>query len=179
VREGERDPSDRSVLDDIRPAGAGPRSRTWHRVLVGVLVLIVAAGATGLLGVRSTTGTGEGGGYQIEIEYAAVARAGLDVPWQVHVRRPGGFDGPVTLALTADYFDIYEEQGLDPEPASQSSDGEYLYWTFDPPPAGEEFVVDFDAYIQPSSQLGASGDVSVLLGTERVASTPFHTWLVP
>ena len=85
----------------------------------------------------------------------------------------------MTLAVTADYFDIYEEQGLDPEPASQSSDAEYLYWTFDPPPAGVEFVVDFDAYIQPSSQLGASGEVSVLLGTERVATTSFRTWLVP
>ena len=148
-------------------------------MLVGALALFVAAGATGLLGVHSTTSSGEGGGYQIEVEYAAVARAGLDVPWQVHVRRAGGFAGPVTLAVTADYFDIYEEQGLDPEPASQTSDGEYLYWTFDPPPAGEEMTVDFDAYIQPSSQLGASGEVSVLVGTERVATTSFHTWLVP
>jgi len=62
------------VLDDVRPVSAGPRSRVWHRVLVGVLVLIVAAGATGLLGVHSTISSGEGGGYQISVEYAAVAR---------------------------------------------------------------------------------------------------------
>jgi hypothetical protein len=148
-------------------------------VLVGLLVLIVGAGATGLLGVHSTTSTGADRGYEVSVEYAAVARAGLDVPWRVQVRRAGGFDGPVTLAVTADYFDIYEEQGLDPQPTAESSDGQYLYWTFDPPPSGDLLAVDFDAYIQPSSQLGASGEVSVVEGGDRVASTEFHTWLVP
>jgi hypothetical protein len=148
-------------------------------VLVGLLVLIVGAGATGLLGVHSVTSTGTDRGYEVTVEYAAVARAGLDVPWQVQVRQVGGFDGPVTLAVTADYFDIYEEQGLDPQPTAESSDGQYLYWTFDPPPTGDLLAVDFDAYIQPSAQLGASGEVSVMEGTERVATTGFHTWLVP
>jgi hypothetical protein len=148
-------------------------------VLVGLLTAVVAAGAAGLLGVHSTTSSGSGGGYEVSVEYAAVARAGLDVPWSVEVRRAGGFDGPVTLAVTADYFDIYEEQGLDPQPTAERSDGEYLYWTFDPPPAGDRFAVDFDAYIQPASQLGSSGEVSVLVGTERVATTEFSTWLVP
>lgn len=148
-------------------------------MLVALLVLIVGAGAGGLLGVHSTTSTASGGGYEVTVEYAAVARAGLDVPWQVQVRRIGGFDGPVTLAVAADYFDIYEEQGLDPQPTAESSDGTYLYWTFDPPPTGDRLAVDFDAYIQPSSQLGSSGEVSVLVGAERVATTRFHTWLVP
>ncbi|MFC7657243.1 hypothetical protein ACFQV8_13425 [Pseudonocardia benzenivorans] len=93
--------------------------------------------------------------------YAWVARAGLDVPWTVTVRRAGGFPGPVTLAVTSDYFDIFESQGLDPEPATETADDTNLYWTFDPPP-GETLSVDFDAYIQPSSQLGESGEVSVV-----------------
>ena len=110
--------------------------------------------------------------------YAVVARAGLDVPWQVTVHRDGGFTGPVTVAVTADYFDIFESQGLDPEPATETSDGEHLYWTFDPPP-GEELAIDFDAYIQPSSQLGASGEAAVLDGGAAVVTVPFRTWLVP
>ena len=169
---------EKSTLQDIRSAEAGPRSARWRRVLVGLLTVVVAAGATGLLGVHSTTSTTTDRGYEVTVEYAALARAGLDVPWQVRVHRDGGFDGPVTLAVTADYFDIYEEQGLDPQPATERSDGEYLYWTFDPPP-GDRLAVDFDAYIQPSSQLGSSGEVSVLVGTERVATTAFHTWLAP
>jgi hypothetical protein len=146
--------------------------------LVGVLALVVAAGATGLLGVRSGTDTASAGGWTLSVTSARVARAGLDVPWKVDVHRDGGFAGPVTLAVTADYFDIFESQGLDPEPASETSDGDRLYWTFDPPP-GDRLSIDFDAYIQPSSQLGASGEVAVLVDGAPVVTVPFRTWLVP
>lgn len=80
--------------------------------------------------------------------------------------------------MTADYFDIFESQGLDPEPSSETSDGQRLLWTFDPPP-GDELGVDFDGYIQPSSQLGASGEVAVLDGGSAIVTVPFRTWLVP
>ena len=145
---------------------------------MGLLTVIVVAGAAGLFGVRSSGATASGGGWTVSVTYASVARAGLDVPWAVEVRREGGFTGPITLAVTADYFDIYEEQGLDPAPATETADGDRLYWTFDPPP-GDTLSVDFDAYIQPSSQLGAAGEVAVLDGGAEVVSVPFRTWLVP
>jgi hypothetical protein len=85
----------------------------------------------------------------------------------------------MTLAVTGNYFDIYESQGLDPEPAAQTADAEFLYWTFDPPPAGETFTVDFDAYIQPSSQWGASGELRLLESGTAVATVAFSTALVP
>jgi hypothetical protein len=167
-----------STLADVRPVEEGPRPTSWHRLLVGLLTVIVVAGAAGLFGVRSTDASASAGGWTVSVTYASVARAGLDVPWKVTVRREGGFTGPITLAVTADYFDIYEEQGLDPAPATETADGDRLYWTFDPPP-GDELSVDFDAYIQPSSQLGAAGEVSVLDGGSEVVSVPFRTWLVP
>ncbi|MGE3664210.1 MAG: hypothetical protein AB7G09_23305 [Pseudonocardia sp.] len=172
-----RETSD-STLTDVRPVAAGPRPTRWRTVALAVMAVVVAAGAAGLLGVRSATGTATAQGYTLTVTHAAVARAGLDVPWRVEVRRPGGFSGPVTLAVTADYFDLYESQGLDPEPAAETSDGQRLYWTFDPPP-GDVLAVDFDAYIQPSSQWGASGEVTLLVGGAPVVSTPFTTWLVP
>ena len=39
--------------------------------------------------------------------------------------------------------------------------------------------MDFDAYIQPSSQLGESAEVSVLDGGTAIATVPFSTFLVP
>jgi hypothetical protein len=170
--------SDDSTLDDVRPVERGPRPTLVRRLLVGLLTVIVVAGAVGLFGVRSSQATASNAGWTVSVTYAAVARAGLDVPWKVTVRRDGGFTGPITLAVTADYFDIYEEQGLDPAPATETADGERLYWTFDPPP-GDELAVDFDAYIQPSSQLGASGEATVLEGGSEVVTVPFRTWLVP
>jgi hypothetical protein len=170
--------SDDSTLADVRPVENGPRPTLWHRLLVALLAAIVAAGAAGLFGVRSSEATASSAGWTVSVTYASIARAGLDVPWQVTVRREGGFTGPVTVAVTADYFGIFEEQGLDPAPATETSDGDRLYWTFDPPP-GDALAIDFDGYIQPSSQLGASGEVVVLDGGTDVVTVPFRTWLVP
>ena len=163
-----------STLDDVRSADAGPR-RVWpRRAGVVLLVVIVLAGASGLLGVRSASRTVTGNGYVLTVEYAAVARAGLDVPWSVTVEHAGGFSGPVRLSASSAYFDLFESQGFDPEPAAETADADRVYWTFDPPP-GEVFTLDFDAYVQPAAQLGASGTVAVDGGP----SADFTTWLVP
>ena len=95
------------------------------------------------------------------------------------MHRAGGFTGPVTLSVTGDYFDIVESQGLDPEPATETSDGRLVYWTFDPPPGGAEFSVDFDACSQPASRLGAGGEVSVLDAGTPVVTVGFSAVLVP
>lgn len=167
-----------STLGDVRQPEDGLRPVRGRSAMVVLLLVIVVAGASGLLGVRSTSATASGGGYDVTVEYPAVARAGLDAPWTVTVRRAGGFPGPITMTVTGGYFDIWESQGLDPEPATETADGQLLYWTFDPPP-GEEFSVDFDAYIQPASQLGASGEVTVLDGGAPVVAVGFTTVLVP
>ncbi|GEL22191.1 hypothetical protein PSU4_11450 [Pseudonocardia sulfidoxydans NBRC 16205] len=171
------DSDERSTLSDVRGATT-PRRAVLRSVAVAMLVVVVLAGLAGLLGVRSTTTTTVDGPWTVSVEYAWVARAGLDVPWSVTVHRDGGFSGPVTVAVTAGYFDIYESQGLDPEPASQTADATRLYWTFDPPP-GEDLTIDFDAYIQPSSQLGESGEVSVVDGGAPRATVSFSTFLLP
>jgi hypothetical protein len=168
-----------STLTGVRPVSAGRRPVRGRSALVGLLLVIVTAGAAGLLGVRTTTATASAGPYTVSVEHAWIARAGLDVPWTATVHRRGGFTGPVTVAVTAEYFDIYESQGLDPEPSTQTADAEFLYWTFDPPPAGEDLTVDFDAYIQPSSQWGASGELRVLEDGGTAVGVGFTTALVP
>ena len=91
-----------STLGDVRPVEQGPRPTLWRRLLVALLTAIVVAGAAGLFGVRSSEATASAGGWTLSVTYASVARAGLDVPWKVDVRRDGVFTGPVTLAVTAD-----------------------------------------------------------------------------
>ncbi|MBW0089058.1 hypothetical protein I4I73_01575 [Pseudonocardia sp. KRD-184] len=173
------EPPKLSTLADVRPASAGPRSVRGRSATIALLLVIVLAGAGGLFGVRTTTTTATAGPFELSLEHAWIARAGLDVPWTVSVHRTGGFTGPVTLAVTSSYFDIYESQGLDPEPATRTADAEFLYWTFDPPPSGENLTVDFDAYIQPSSQWGASGRLRLIEDGASVVLVDFTTALVP
>lgn len=110
--------------------------------------------------------------------WRVVARAGLGTTWQVAVRHTGGFDGPITLAVTGDYFDVFETQGFHPDASKSRRDGSRIYLTFDPPP-GDTFVVDFDAYIQPSSQRGRTASVSVVDGPDTEVSVPFRTRILP
>lgn len=160
--------------------GRDERRGLWsRRLLLGVLLAVVLAGVAGLLGVRSETTSASGGGYQLTVTYASVARGGLDVPWQVTVTNPDGFGKEVTVAVTGDYFDIYETQGFTPEPSASVRDAETLYLTFDAPD-GDVFTVDYDAYIQPSSQVGRDATVSVVDSAMRpVVSVAIDTHLLP
>ncbi|MDQ3629089.1 MAG: hypothetical protein M3419_09825 [Actinomycetota bacterium] len=73
-------------------------------------------------GIHTSHFSASGGGYRLDLDYPRVARAGLDITWRVTVTHDGGFDAPITLAVTADYFDIYETQAFHPEPDSSTRD---------------------------------------------------------
>lgn len=148
------------------------------RVCLTVLLAVVLAGAAGGLGVHTADVSSSGHGYSLSLSYPRVARAGLDVTWQVTVRHEGGFGAPIVLAVTGDYFGIFETQGFFPEPDAERRSADTLYLSFTAPP-GDTLVVDYDAYIQPSSQVGRDGAVSVVSGGETLASVDFSTWLFP
>jgi hypothetical protein len=156
------------------------RGAVWvRRLYVAALVAMVLGGAAGVFGVRTNTTTTVNGGYRLSLEHASLARAGMDVPWQVTVSHEGGYGKELTLAVTGDYFDIYETQGFSPEPSATTRDARTLYLTFDAP-EGEVFTLAYDAYIQPSSQRGEDGTVSVLGSTgEPVVTVEFETRLWP
>lgn len=168
-------PSD-STLANVPP----PPTRTpvARRVVLSVLILFLVAAGTGFLGVKSGTVTATGDGYELELVYATIARAGLDVPFDVTLTHEGGFNEDIVLAMTADYFYIFEHQGVSPEPDSESSEGPMVYMTF-PAPKGDEFRMGFDVYIQGSSQVGASGEVWLVVQDEPLLRVTFTTVLVP
>lgn len=167
-----------STLEGIETAGQGRVALWTKRAFLLALTLLVAAGLLGYLGVRTTTTDAEEDGWTVTVQHAEIARAGLDVPWQVTVHHPGGFGKEITLAVTGSYFDIFETQGFVPEPSDEMRDADTRFLTFTAPP-GETFVLDYDAYIQPASQQGRSGTVSVLVDGERVAAVDFRTRLLP
>jgi hypothetical protein len=176
---GEADPQ-RSLLSDVR-RGAPSAAAVWaRRGGLTLLLAIVLLGAIGFFGVHSRTveATGEDG-YTLTVTYPQVARAGLDVPWRAEVRHPGGVDQDVTLAISTDYFRMFETQGFYPDAADATNDGSFVYFTFDKPPAGHDFLVDYDAYIQPSAQLGKPAIVKLIISGHEVARVHLRTWLAP
>ena len=170
---------DESTLGPIRSMRLANRARQGRRAAIVMLWLIVLAGAAGLLGAHSRTTSASGEGVEVSLTYAGIARAGWDVPWHLVITKQGGFgDGTVTVAVSRSFFDIYETQGFHPSPDGETSDGRYVYLEFAPPP-GDTLVVDYDAYIQPTSQIGRHSDLKVIIdGQERVGLS-WRTFLLP
>lgn len=183
---------DRSTVDpavrvDVAD-GAGVRTKrrilygATTVVLVGVLGVAVVdgLGAVDVYGVDTGHARGTGGGFELDVRYATVSRPALATPFEITVRRPGGFDGPVILAVASDYLSMWDENGLDPQPSSETSTRDTLIWEIEPPDEGDVLVVDLDARIEPAVQRGKAGRVSVLddEGAEVVA-VEFSTRILP
>jgi hypothetical protein len=174
--------TERDVYDTLAPVrdqSTLRRAHRWRTGSIAAMWLLVLLGAVGLFGVHSRTVTGSGQGYQASLTYAAIARPGWDVPWHLVLTHPGGFgDGMVTVAVSRSMFDIYETQGFHPSPDSETADDQFLYLEFSPPP-GDVLVVDFDAYIQPTSQLGRRTTVKVITGGQERLQLHTRTFLLP
>ncbi|HEX2698728.1 MAG TPA: hypothetical protein VHM89_00805 [Acidimicrobiales bacterium] len=168
-----------STIPPDAPVDRARQARFARRIFIVVLCAFLLAGVLGMLGVRTATVHGEGGGYQLEVRYAKVARSGLSVPWVVTIRHPGGFSGPVTLATNSEYFDMLDENSFDPEPESTTSDGERLIWQFQPPEGGDTMEVALDTRVGLNVQLGTTGTTEVLEGGAPVATVEYKTWIMP
>ena len=167
-----------STVEGLATHPSGVATVLSRRGLLALLAVVVACGGVGLLGLHTSEVTGSAHGYHLTLRYPAVARAGLDTTWQVRVTHPGGFGDDVELAVTGDYFDIFETQGFHPDASKSTRDGSTLYLTFDPPP-GDTFVLDFDAYVQPSSQRGRRARVALLDAGADVVHVDYRTRLLP
>lgn len=175
-----------STIDNLGPES--DRNLTKRRVLYGVTTVVVTA-VVGLgvidavgwfnpYGVDSATRTASGGGYELAVLYPAVSRPALASPLQIDVTRLGGFDGPITIAITQDYLTLWDENGLVPAPAAETTRGPWVDWEFDPP-AGDTLTVFYDARIEPAAQSGKSGAVAVVEGGQNVVEVEFDTQVRP
>lgn len=173
------DPGPHDVL--IPPVEhAEAAARGSQRLRVGALVILtvfVLAGLFNVFGVRTTTARGSDGPLSVAVEHAAVTRAGLATPFTITVQRSGGFEGPLEVRVTSDYMGSFDENGLDPEPDSAASDGEWLVWTWDKVD-GATHEIDFDGRLEPSVHWRFQGAVQVRTSTELI-DVDIDTWVAP
>jgi hypothetical protein len=152
-----------------------------RRGFLSLLALLVVLALFGFFGIHSRTVSASSphGDMTVEVHYAQVARAGLAVPFQVTVRRPSGFDGDVTVAVSSSYLDLFDRNSVDPEPAGGHAGERATTWRFDEVP-GTTFVMTIDMQVQGGRHFGRSGFVTVRdRGDGTVAHTTFKTWLAP
>lgn len=161
--------------------GRSRSDRVLHALILGLVGVLVVAALSGLLGVTTTTTAAEGGGYRIEVRHATVTRPGLATPFGVNLTRLDGEALPatVTLRVDAEYLSIFDENGLDPGPASAYADGQGVEWTFEIPAGARELAVDLDARLEPAVQARRQHGSVALIGDEPVVVAEFTTWVLP
>jgi hypothetical protein len=124
--------------------------------------VIVALGATGVLGVESRTVRAAGGDLELAVRYPGTTRAGLPAAIRIQVTSEAPITEPVTIGITGSYLDLFDEQGVRPEPASSSSMGRYLVWEFDPPLQGRTLTIRVDVIMETGRHFGQDGRVVLL-----------------
>ena len=182
-------PSDTTV-DIIHPESDEGAARTkWRRVgYIAMTVLLTAIVVTAVVdnasefdlwGVSSDRTRASGGGYELEVKFTTVSRPALASPFDVIVRKAGGFDGPVDIAIASNYLEMWDFQALYPDPSESTAEPDRVILTFDEP-EGDVLRIFMDARIQPPEQRGTEGWVAVLdeSGDEAVR-VEFTTVVMP
>lgn len=149
----------------------------FRRAFLTALGLFLVVGLLGFLGVRSRTVTAVDGPLVASVEYAQVARGGLAAPYTISVRNADGFTGPIEITVDQSYLQLFDQNGIDPQPDGASSDGSHVTYEFDPPD-GTAFTLTFDVRIGPSVQSGTTGHTEVASDGRRV-ELEHHTWVMP
>ena len=124
------------------PSGRAAR-RKRHVLYIAFTVIVSAVVVFGVLealigtpgyGIDSGTAHASAEGTSLAVRYAHATRGQLASPFEVTVRRDGGFDGPVTLAISRTYLDLFLTNGVSPSAESETSTADAVLMTFDPPP---------------------------------------------
>lgn len=165
------------------PDAQSPAQQTralWaRRALMTLIALVVLLGLVGFWGVHSDTASAVGNGYTLTTRYAGTARPGLSVPFEVDVVHPGGFSGPVQLAVSSDYLSSVQATSPLPEPSDSTSEGDLVLLTFDPP-AGDHLHVAWQASVDPAADAGRRhARVAVVDHGRELVSRSLRTWLWP
>jgi hypothetical protein len=154
-------------FDDVGSSRALRRRRLLHRVTLGALATVIGLAVLDVLDVFDAYGVDKGeveavggDGTTLIVEYPAVTRPALASPFRVRVERAEGFDGPITIAISRPWIEMWDENGLYPSPSAETGDGEWVEWEFDPPD-GPVFETFYDARLEPARQESQDGVVEL------------------
>jgi hypothetical protein len=172
-------PEATSTLPEGDPDLAHGRRRLVLRSLaLSGFSLFVLAGLFGFLGVRTDHRQAAGAsGFEVDLTYPRIARPALAVPFAVRVTGLADLEGDVVVRVRSSYLDMFDENGMSPEPVEETDDGEWVTWVFESPPE-DTLEVSLDTRVEPGVQWGRDGAVIVRVGDDE-ARIDFRTWIAP
>lgn len=175
----------------VHPDSDEGRARIRHRrltawVTFAMLVLVIGSALADGADVIDVWGVDDdrveaqsADGAVLTVRYPNVTRPALASPFAIEVRRPGGFDGDIELAIDLRYLELWDLNGVYPSPSDERSEGDHVVWTFDAPD-GDTLAISIDARVEPGAQLeDRRGEISLLDAGSPVATARFTTSVRP
>ncbi len=168
-----------STTPDVPSAGWSRFERALRAFAFAVVFGVVILALFGVGGLTTATASTTDGTTRLTVFYATVSRPGIATPFRITVEAVGGDPLPaeLTLRVPTAYLDMFDENGLDPEPDAVSSDGVTESWTYRPD--GTVLSIDFDARIQPNIHWGTSAAISAVAGDAAPLTLTIHTRVMP
>ncbi len=176
--------SDQSPSLSTKPpwlSGTNGWEKGIRLVAFALVGLLLALGATGLLGVRTTSEQAIGNEFGLTVIHASVTRPGLATPFSILVTRSDATPLPsqVTIQVDSAYLAMFDDNGMEPLPVSSFNESKSTWWTFEVPAGQTELRVDLDARIEPAVQWGRSATVAVSVDGVTKVEADFTTWVLP
>lgn len=162
-------------------SGGDGRETLLRAISLIFVTSVVLAGLTGMIGVRTRIAQSSGSGLTVSVQHASVTRAGLATPFSVSIATDDRTALPeqITTRIDTDYLEMFDENGLEPEPASSYQNGQWTWWTFDVPRGHNELVVSFDVRLEPAVQWGRTGSATVEIDGKEITTVEFATRVMP
>jgi hypothetical protein len=132
----------------------------------------------GTFGSKTREVTASGGGYRLTVVYPAVTRPGLPIRWIYRIEHVGGFDGQIHVATTFEYLNLFDLTNIQPDASSETATPEQIEWSFEPP-AGDVFIVTFDAAVEAGFHELPSATAAILVDGRPVVQATFRTVVMP
>jgi hypothetical protein len=154
------------------------RERLGRRVVLGVLVVFLAAGAFEVFGSKTDQARATAAGYTLTVTYPSVTRPGLPIRWEFEVTHQDGFDQPIRLATTFDYLHLFDISNLEPDAASSTSTHTEVIYVFGPPP-GDDFRVSMDGNAESGFHELPAATTTLIVDGQPVVSVTYVTKVVP
>lgn len=167
-----------NTLEGIEPDVRRERvTQVLRALILAGFTIFVLAGLLGVFGIREGREEATVGPLTLAVTHPTRARGGLAVPFEIEVRREGGFEDPVTVTIPTGYLALFDENGIEPDPDSATVDDRNSIQTFEPPD-GDTLVIRFDVRVEPAVQRGRGATITATSGDDQVA-VDIDTWIAP
>ena len=153
--------------------------RAMTVALAALALLVLADVRWAVFGVELGGGDGRSGRWWlVRGRVPASDPKALASPLAVEVSRPDGFDGPVEIAVSWPWIEIWDENGLYPTPESEVGEEHWVVYEFEPPD-GDTFRFFYDARLEPARQESQRGAVRLRSGDQVEAEIELTTTVRP